>query len=193
MEELTKAQQLIEMAAFIKRQSNEFTKNFKTMRSIIKFYLRLPADYDRKKSITEYIRKNLKSESYTARLNAEKLALIVNTLFGFRYFKGAPAKYFVRLTLSSGKRNGADYYEVRSHVLDRCCAFDDFKPYDQPVSSIRVNAIGDVKAAADRLLKSETEKASGDFEVEYGSHLKEAMKKSKPTCCQLTEKIDIAI
>ena len=41
----TKAEQLVEVAKWIKKQNNDFAKNFKAMRCIIKFYLQLPECY----------------------------------------------------------------------------------------------------------------------------------------------------
>lgn len=45
MEEKTKAQQLVEIANWVKTQNPEFTKHFKTMKAILKVYKELPADF----------------------------------------------------------------------------------------------------------------------------------------------------
>ena len=77
----TKAEQLVEVAKWIKKQNNDFAKNFKTMRSIIKFYLQLPECYDKTKSVVAFINKNLskdkkKWDNYTAHCKAEQLSVL---------------------------------------------------------------------------------------------------------------------
>ena len=193
--ELTKAEQLYEIAVWVKRQNTEFTKNFKSMRSIIKFYLQLPEDYDRKKSVVEYIHKGLRSDSYMEKRKAEKLSLIINTLFGFRFFKKAPKKWVLCFGLSrwQARPQAPEHIEVYCEPTDRCNIYDDFKQQTQAAHSITIKSLDDAKRAADQLLTSMTEKLCDDYEVEYGSKLNEAMKHSKPTNEQLTEGINVVL
>ena len=191
--EKTAAELLCEIAAWVKKQNPEFTKNFKYMRSIIHFYKELPEDYDRKKSITEYIRKNMKGHPFSV---ADRLSLITNSLFGFRYFKKAPYKWKFRFGLNRYSIRDKEYIEVRGVQYDRCCCYigdNLFKPVDHSGYSISINSLGDAKRAADQLLASfiRSTKPGDDYEVEYTDNLKKAMKKSKPTDDVLTEGIDV--
>ena len=125
----TKADQLIEVAKWLKKQNREFTKNFPSMRSIIRFYLQLPDCYDKSKSITVFVKKNLNSDckkwdSDMANQEAQKISLIANTLFGFRYFEKAPYKWALRIGLYSHFRNGKEITEVALSRTDRCNIYD---------------------------------------------------------------------
>lgn len=193
--EISKAEQLYEIALWVKRQNTEFTKNFKSMGSIIKFYLQLQEDYDRKKSIVAYIHKGLRSDSYREKYKAEKLSLIINTLFGYRYFKNAPKKWVLCFGLRrwQTRPQAPEHIEVYCMPTDRCNIYDEFKQQTQSTHSITIKSLYDAKRAADQLLASMTENRGDDYEVVYGSNIKEAMKHSKPTNEQLNEGIDVVL
>lgn len=189
--EKTKAQQLVEIANWVKSQNPSFTQHFKSMRSIIKFYLELPDGYDRKKSVVAYINKGLKSQSYSEKRQSVRLALIINTLFGVRYFTDAPYKYILRFGLS---RLSNDYTEVKMVATDRCSGFHfEFKEQQFGAHCIRIKSLGDARRAADELLAGWIERSGNDYETEYGSKLLEAMKQSNPTDEKLTEGIEVRI
>lgn len=195
----TKAEQLVEVAKWIKKQNNDFAKNFKTMRSIIKFYLRLPECYDKTKSVVAFINKNLskdkkKWDSYTAHCEAERLSLLANTLFEFRYFENAPYKWTTKLWLRHYKyRNGNEQLDVVCTSQDRCSIYNDFKPQAMGDCYITIKTIGDAKRAADKLLADELRLKGKDLEVVYDDKLKEAIKQSNPTDEKLTESIDVIL
>lgn len=191
MKELTKAQQLIEVAKWVKVQNPEFTKHFKTMRSIIKFYLQLPDGYDKQKSVVAFINKGLKSKDYLVRGKAERLSLIINTLFGFRYFSNAPAKwsFYFALRRWNNPRNGEEYMEVRCTPTDRCNVYDDFKECTFGACTVSIKTLGDAKRAADKILEDMVKCHGDDYEVVYGEKLKEVMKNNKPS----TEELEIGI
>ncbi len=194
MEEKTKVQQLVEIANWAKHQNPEFTKHFPSMRSIIRVYRELPADYDKKKSVAAYIGRNLKSPNYGTKQRAERLALIFNALFGFRYFTNAPRKYRLVLGLAEWKRrNGDTYTEVRCVTHDRCNLYDNFKPMTFGACSIEIKNLGDAKRAAEQLIASEKKSRGEDLEVEYTSRLKEAMKNDTPSEDELTEGIEVVL
>lgn len=195
----TKAEQLVEVAKWIKSQNKDFSKNFKTMRSIIKFYLKLPECYDKKKSVVAFINKNLndnskKWESYRAHCEAEQLSVLANTLFEFRYFDKAPYKWTTKLWLRHYKyRNGKDCIEVVCTSKDRCSIYDNFLPRTMGDCCITIKTIGDAKRAADKLLADELRLKGKDMEIVYGDKLKEAIKQSNPTDEELAECIDLAL
>jgi len=192
--EKTKAQQLVEVASWVKAQNPEFTKNFKSMKAIIKFYLQLPDDYDRKKSVCEYIRKGLKASGYLDRRKAERLALIVNTFFGLRYMEGAPKKYVFHFGLSTWTdRRGLQRMEVRCERTDRCCLYDDFKEGTAGAITVSIKSLGDAKRAVDNILEDMVEREGNDYEIQYGAKLLEAMKQDAPTDESLTVGHEIRI
>lgn len=195
MEEKTKAQQLIEVANWVKNQNPEFTKHFKTMRSIIKFYLQLPDGYDKQKSVVAFINKGLKSKDYLVRGKAERLSLIINTLFGFRYFTGAPAKWSYYFSFRSWKnpRNGEEYMEVRCTPTDRCNVYDDFKECTFGTHTVSIKTLGDAKRAADKILEDMVKHRGDDYNVVYSEKLKEAMKSTKPSNEELEIGIEVGI
>lgn len=193
----TKAEQLIEVAKWIKSQNKDFSKNFQTMRSIIKFYLKLPECYDKKKSIVAFINKNLndnpkKWDSYTAHSEAERLSVLANTLFEFRYFDKAPYKWTIKLWLRHRQYNKKEWLEVVCSTRDKCNIYDNFKPSDWGECYITINTLGDAKRAADKLLADEL-KRSNDLEVVYDDKLKEAFKQNNPTEEELTGRIDVTL
>lgn len=193
MEEKTKAQQLVEVASWVKAQNPEFTKHFKTMRAILKVYKELPADYDKKKSVVAYINKGMKSKDVALKQRAERLGRIFNALFGFRYFTDAPFRYMLRFGLRRWTdRKGEEYIEVRLERIDRCNPLDDFRSSDYGAITVRIKSLGDAKRAVERLLNEEAAKTS-DYKVEYGEKLLEAMKKDNPTKDELTEAIEVRI
>ena len=192
MEEKTKAQQLVEIASWVKTQNPEFTKRFKTMKAILKVYKELPADYDKKKSIVAYINRGLKSED-SAKQRAERLALIFNALFGFRYFTDAPFRYQFHFGLILWTdRKGEEHMEVRLERIDRCNPLNNFCSSDYGTITVRIKSLGDAKRAVERLLNEEAEKTS-DYKVEYNENLLEAMKEDNPTDDVLTEAIEVRI
>ena len=195
----TKAEQLVEVAKWIKKQNNDFAKNFKTMRSIIKFYLQLPECYDKTKSVVAFINKNLnkdkkKWDSYIAHCKAEQLSVLANTLFECRYFENAPYKWTTKLWLRHYKyRNGNDCLDVVCTSQDRCSIYNDFKPQTMGDCYITIKTLGDAKRAADKLLADELRLKGKDLEVIYDDKLKEAIKQSSPTDEKLTESIDVVL
>ena len=195
----TKAEQLVEVAKWIKKQNNDFAKNFKTMRSIIKFYLRLPECYDKTKSVVAFINKNLskdkkKWDSYTAHCEAERLSVLANTLFEFRYFENAPYKWTTRLWLRHYKRrNGDDCFDVVCSSQDRCSIYNNFNPQTIGDCYITIKTLGDAKRAADKLLADELRLKEYDLEVICDDKLKEAIKQSDPTDEKLAESIDVVL
>lgn len=195
---VTKADQLIEVAKWVKRQNAEFTKNFQSMRSIIRFYLQLPECYDKSKSVVAFINKNLNSDcgkwdNYTAHIEAERLSVLANTLFEFRYFEKAPYKWKLDFGLRRWTFNGKEYIEVVCSPLDRCNIYDNFKPQRQSNCSITIKTLGDAKRAADQLLASQLKRKGNDYEVTYDNRLTEAMKQSNPTDEELQEGIEVVI
>ena len=195
---MTKADQLVEVAKWVKIQNPEFTKNFQSMRSIIRFYLQLPDYYDKTKSVVAFINKNLNKDcgkwsSYTAHRDAERLALIANTLFGFRYFEKAPYKWRLEFGMRRWKFRGGEQIEVVCSPYDRCNIYDDFKPQQQSNCSITIKTLGDAKRAADQLLATELKHKGNDYEVTYSNSLKEAMMQSNPTDEVLAEGIEVVI
>ena len=194
MKEMTKAEQLVEIAKWVKNQNPEFTKHFKTMRSIIKFYLQLPDDYDRQKSVVAFINRGMKSSSYMEKQKAERLALIINTIFGFRYIKGAPYKWHLFFGFRSWtERSGKEHLEVYCTATDRCSTYNEFHLQDMGTCSITIKSRGDAKRAADRLLAEEIERRSNDYETEYGLRLLELMKQVMPTEEELTVGYEVRI
>lgn len=194
MEKMTKAQQLVEIANWVKHQNPEFTKHFKSMKSILRVYRELPTDYDKKKSIAAYITKGMKSTNYSVRQKSERIALIFNTLFCIRYFKDAPHRFVLRLSLHRWKhRDGKETLEVRCNTYDRCNIYDGFKPYEHAASLITIKNIGDAKRAAEQLVSSEANSCGEDYEIQYSQNIKEAMKEDKPSNEILTEGIEVII
>lgn len=192
MEEKTKAQQLVEIASWVKSQNPEFTKHFKTMKAILKVYKELPADYDKKKSVVAYINRGLKAKD-SAKQRAERLALIFNALFGFRYFTDAPFRYLLRLSLIERTNYRKEkVMEVRLERYDRCNPLDDFRASEYGAVTTTIKSIGDAKRAVDRLLDDRAAK-SNDYEVKYGSRLQVAMTLNNPTDEVLTEAIEVRI
>ena len=192
MEELTRAQQLVEIAKWVKAQNPEFTKHFKTMRAILKVYKELPADYDKKKSVVAYINKGMKSKDVALKQRVEHLGLVFNALFGFRYFTDAPFRYQLYLGLKRWiDRKGEENMEVRLERYDRCNPLDDFRPSNYGAVTT-FKSLGDAKRAVERLLDNVKAKSS-DYEVEYGSKLLEAMKEDNPTGDELKEAIEVRI
>lgn len=196
--QLTKAEQLVEVAKWVKKQNPEFTKNFPSMRSIIRFYLELPKSYDKKKSIITYINKNLtkthrKFADYIDYKNAERLSLIANSLFGFRYFEKAPYKWCFELGLRRWTFKGTEHIEVVCSPYDRCNLYDNFKPLRHSTRSTPIKTLRDAKRAAEHLLTSETKNKGIDYEVIYSNNLKEAMKQNNPTNEELHVMIDVVI
>lgn len=193
MEEMTKAQQLVEIASWVKNQNPEFTTHFKTMKAILKVYKELPADYDKNKSVVAYINKGMKSKDVALKQRAERLARIFNAFFGFRYFTDAPFRYLLRFGLRRWTdRKGEEFMEVRLERIDRCNPLDDFRSSDYGAITTRIKSIGDAKRAVEKLLNDFTTK-SNDYEVVYGSKLLEAMKQDNPTEEVLTEAIEVRI
>ena len=195
---VTKADQLILVAKWVKRQNAEFTKNFQSMRSIIRFYLQLPDCYDKSKSVVAFINKNLnidsrKWDNYTAHIEAERLSVLANTLFDCRYFEKAPYKWKLDFGLRRWTFNGKEHIEVVCSPLDRCNIYDNFKPQRQSNRSITIKTLGDAKRAADQLLASELKHKGNDYEVTYDNRLTEAMKQSNPTDEELQEGIEVVI
>lgn len=195
---VTKADQLIEVAKWVKRQNPDFTKNFKSMRSIIRFYLQLPECYDKSKSLVAFINKHLESDcrkwdSYTANEAAKRLSVLANTLFEFRYFEKAPFKWKLDFGLRRYTYKSGEQYEVYCSPFDRCNIYDDFKPQRQSTCSITIKSLGDAKRAADQLLASELKRKGNDYEVTYDNRLTEAMKQSEPTDEELREGIEVVI
>ena len=193
----TKAEQLIEVAKWIKSQNKDFSKNFQTMRSIINFYLKLPECYDKKKSIVAFINKNLndnpkKWDSYTAHREAERLSVLANTLFEFRYFDKAPYKWTIKLWLRHRRYKTKEWLEVVCSAHDKCSIYDNFKPSEWGECYITIKTLGDAKRAADKLLAGEL-KRGNDLEVVYDDKLKEAFKQNNPTEEELTESIDVTL
>lgn len=191
---MTKAEQFVEIAKWVKTQNPEFTKHFKTMRSIIKFYLQLPESYDRQKSVVAFINKGLKSSSYMEKDQAERLALIINTLFDFRYIKGAPYKWHLFFGFRSWtNRSGEEHLEVFCTTTDRCSIYNEFNQQDMGTCSITIKSRGDAKRAADRLLAEAIERRSNDYKTEYGLRLLELMKQVMPTEEELTVGYEVKI
>lgn len=186
--ETTKAQQFIEIAKWVKSQNPLFTRHFKSMNSIIRVYKVLPVDYDKTKSVKEYIRKN------KGRQGADKLALIINAEFGFRYFEDATKRYILSFGLRRYTyRSGKEQIEVYCDRYDRCNVRDDYKPMEYGRMTVSIKTLGDAKRAAEHLLTSATERLADDYEVTYGDKLKAAMKESAPTDEVLTEGIEVRI
>ena len=191
--EKTKAQQLVEIASWVKAQNPEFTKHFKAMKAILKVYKELPADYDKKKSVVAYINKGMKSEDVALKQRAEHLGLVFNALFGFRYFTDAPFRYLLHLGLKRWTdRKGEVFMEVRLERYDRCNPLDDFHSSHYGSITTRIKSLGDAKRAVESLLEDVTTR-SDDYEVEYGVNLLEAMKQDVPTDESLTVGHEIRI
>lgn len=194
--EKTKADQLVEVANWVKRQNPEFTKNFQSMRSIIKFYLELPNCYDKKKSVVAFINKNLskdskKWDSWVAHQAAERLSLIANTLFEFRYFEKAPYKWVLEFYIRRYPSRIREQIEVACTTCDRCNIYSDFKQIRNGTCSITIKTLGDAKRAVERLMESETRKKGNDYEINYSNSLMEAMKQSETTKEELQVQHDI--
>ncbi len=178
---MTKAQQLIEIASWVKRQPTEFTKNFKSMNSIIRVYKALPADYDRTKSLLAYIKKN------ATRMQIRDLMRIFNAEFKFRYFTDAPYRYAFQFGLSRWSRPGGnEHIEVRCDVTDYCNIFDNYARCTHGGATITIKDLSEAKAAVDRLLEDRKKSLGDDFEATYGEKLKAAMKQAKPTDRELS-------
>lgn len=172
----TSAEKFCEIASWLKRQNKEFTKNFKSMKSIMRVYKVLPADYDKTKSLLAYIKRNASSS------NTARLTRILNAEFGFRYFPNAPYRYIFQFGLSRWSRpGGIEHIEVRCDITDYCNIFDDYKTSDHGGVTITIKDLSEAKAAADRLLEDRKKSLGNDFEVTYGEKLKAAMKQAKPT------------
>lgn len=194
MEEMTKVQQLVEIANWAKKQPAEFTKHFPSMRSIIRVYRELPTDYDKKKSVVAYISKGMKSTNYLWKQRAERLALVFHSVFGVRYFKNAPHKYILRLSLSKWeRRTGQIQLEVRCEPYDRCNLYDNFKSQSLSARTISIKTIGDAKRAAEQLIASWAKAFGEDYEVEYYHSLKVAMENEAPSKETLEEGIEVVI
>ena len=198
MEELTKAQKLVEIAKWVKSQNPEFMKNFKSMNSIIEVYKRLPSSYDNQKSVVAYIKKNLnkdcsKWDCYLTHRSAEHLSLIINSLFGFRYFADAPHRYTFKFGLSIYGRPGKEITEVKCTPIDNCSLFRTslFERQEYGAHCITIKDLSDAKRAADELLKDVVKSLGDDYETIYGDHLREAMKKNKPSNEKLTVGIEV--
>lgn len=188
MEEKTKVQQLVEIANWAKKQNGDFMKHFLSMRGIIKFYLQLPSDYDRSKSVVEYIRNGLK----TKKQSCERLALISHSLFGCPYFKGAPAMNLLSFGLRKNKgRDGVINYEVYMSRYERCSSYNKFEGQSYGTCSVRIKSLLDAKAAAEKLLEDFVKKHGNDNELKYGNELLKAMKESSPTGSPLEIGIDV--
>ena len=186
--ETTKAQKFIEIAQLVKAQNPLFMQHFKSMNSIIRVYKVLPADYDRKKSIKEYIRQNKGKQV------AEKLMLVFNTEFGFRYFENAPYKWLLRFGLShTTYRSGKEVIEVMCTPYDRCDSRNDYNGNSWGTSSITIKTLGDARRAVERLTESVTKNRGNDYEVYYGDKLKEAMKQDDPSNEDLQEGVYVRL
>lgn len=187
MEELTKAQQFVEIAKWVKLQNPEFMKNFKSMNSIIEVYKRLPTLYKKENSLPAYLKREKTWE-------ANHLKLILNSLFGFRYFADAPHRYTFKFGLSIYERPGKKTIEVRCTPIDNCSLFRTslFERQEYGAHTIRIKDLSDAKRAADELLK-DVVKYGDDYETIYGDHLREAMKKSKPSDEKLTIGLEVVI
>lgn len=186
----TKAEQLIEVAKWLKCQDTEFTKNFHSMRAIIRFYNELPAAYDKKKSVVDFINNNLMANRNGLKQTAEHLSLVTNTLFDFRYFQNAPHKWSLMLYLCKmKKRNDEEQLYVACVPYDRCCEFVDFKQKEMPSCSITIKTINDAKRAAERLIEDMKWRKGKviDYDVTCDKRLEEAMKQSNPS----DEKLDV--
>jgi hypothetical protein len=192
--EKTKAQQLIEVASWVKVQNPEFTKHFKSMRAIIKFYLQLPESYDRKKSVVAYIKSGLKSSDFITSCKARRLSLIINAFFGFRYIKEAPYKWKLYFGFRKWTdRNGKEHMEVYCTCEDMCNIYDDFKEQVYGNMTIAIKSLGDAKRAADKLLADQISRVGDDYETIYGLRLQEVMKEENPTEEVLTEACEVRI
>ena len=188
MEVLTKAQKLVEIAKWVKSQNPEFMKNFKSINSIIEVYTRLPALYKKENSLPAYLKREKTWE-------ANHFKLILNSLFGFRYFADAPHRYTFKFGLSIYGRPGKEITEVRCTPIDNCSLFRTslFERQVHGAHCITIKDLSDAKRAADRLLEDVVKSLGDDYETIYGDHLREAMKKSKPSDEELTIGLEVRI
>lgn len=182
----TSAEKFCEIASWLKRQPTKFTKNFKSMKSIMRVYKALPADYDRSLSLPNYIKKNAKQTT--------RLMRILNAEFGFRYFPDAPYRYALQFGLSRWSRPGGnEHIEVRCDVTDYCNIYDNYARYTHGGATITIKDLSEAKAAADRLLEDRKKTLGDDFEATYGEKLKAAMKQAKPTDRELSVGYEVII
>ncbi len=187
--EKTAAEKFGEIAVWLKKQNKEFTKNFKSMNSIIRVYKVLPADYDKNKSLLAHIKKNGTTWSNN------RLKLILNSEFGIRYFADAPHRYTFRFTLRRWGRVGYEHTEVRCVVTDHCSLWRNnlYESQEFGAATIEIKDLGDARRAADRLLAGAIQSHGNDYESGYGDILRKAMKNSNPTAEKLTEQYEIPV
>ena len=178
--EKTASEKFCEIAAWLKRQDTEFTKNFKSMKSIIRTWKHIP-EGSRRFKVKNWLAKNAKTYA------ASKLMLAVNSEFGFRYFDKAPYRYKVRLVYSSWRWRWNDTVNHEVKML----VYDNYEGVQHGAVGINLKDLGDVKRAAERLLKEDTKHLAHDMEVSYGDNLKELMKNDRPTDDELQEHCEI--
>lgn len=177
--EKTASEKFCEIAAWLKRQDTEFTKNFKSMKSIIRTWKHIP-EGSRRFKVKNWLAKNAKTYA------ANMLMMAVNSEFGFRYFGNAPYRYTVWLVYSEWSYRDKQHHEVKMIVRDN------YEGNGLGAITITLKDLGDAKRAAERLLREDTKHFAHDMEVIYGAKLKELIKNDKPTDEVLEEACEIS-
>ena len=167
-QEKTKAEQFLEIAEWLKRQDTEFTKNFKSMNSIIRIWKLLPENSKRSNILKYFAR-----EKQTQYLKGVMMAF--NAEFDFRYFTKANYRYIIRMSYREWQFRGNTHMEVR---LSR---YDAYKGETWGDVLIEIKDKTQAKTAAEKLIKNNTEKLAHDMEIVYSDRLKKLMEQSKPT------------
>lgn len=161
--EITAAEEFIKAAAWLKRESEDFTKHFKGSRSIMKVWAELPYDFDRSRGkVANYIQKN--KDNYKGR----NLARLINAEFGMRYFENAPkwfSLYFDIIKLHSGR------FEIT------CSIHNNWERVKMPERSIIIRDLGNARNAYETLLELHRSRRGDDYEIQLSKRVRDAFKR----------------
>lgn len=153
----TASEMLCKVANWLKKQDPEFTKNFKNVKSILAVWDKLPKDYDRSRGkITNYLNNNWNDDT-------KRIAMFINSEFGFRYFEDAPKLWRLTFGLSRGNRVWLKANNMWTH--------------ERRESQIYIDDLGNAKEAKAKLLDDFIKGRGEDYcVVEVSNSLKQAIK-----------------
>ncbi len=174
----TAAEKFCEIASWLRRQNDEFTKNFKSMKSILRFWKSVPEDCKDRK-IQPWLAKS--KNKYVN----DRLMLAVNAEFGFRYFEEAPKRYEVVVYYHEWR------YRERTHMEVSLSRYDRYSVDRWGTVSVEIKDKTQARSAAEQLLRNNTETVKHDMDVTYSKELEKLMKKSVPTDEEFQEMFNI--
>jgi hypothetical protein len=176
--ETTQAERFIKVAEWLKSQEQEFSKNFKGSRSIIEIYNKLPKEYDKTLSLTDYV-----NSRHKANYVVQQLAMAVNSAFGFRYFKFTPKNWTLAFGIRTYRDGSREVYMQEHNNWDG----------GQSCMSIGISDLGNAREAYKKLLEDHIKYRGDDYDEVIGDKLKAAFELKAEKAESLNVGIDVLL